>query len=146
LPLSNEYLFTRYCSWFFGGFIGIKVLFDVGLIMNSYKVLALIGDGIAKEIVPESIKVLRAVEEVLDFNLDIIGPFEFGAKYYADHDMKEGWDPEITRELLNEVDCWFKGPVGLPEYLGKLARAHLFYYTRAPILSIHKCTHIVKTT
>jgi 3-isopropylmalate dehydrogenase len=88
--------------------------------MTGYKVLALVGDGIAEEIVPEGIKVLRAVEEVFNLNLEIIGPYDFGAKYYAKHNMKEGWDPEITRELINEVDCWFKGPVGLPEYLGKL--------------------------
>ena len=39
--------------------------------------------------------------------------------------MKTGWDPEITPELLKEVDCWFKGPVGLPQWLGKLPGPYL---------------------
>jgi 3-isopropylmalate dehydrogenase len=93
--------------------------------MTSYKILALIGDGIAYEIVPEALKVLEAVEQVYGVDFDIIGPYEFGAKYYADHDMKQGWDTEITRDLLFEMDCWFKGPVGLPEFLGKLPGPYL---------------------
>lgn len=86
---------------------------------RSYKILALIGDGIANELIPEALKILDAVESTYSVDLDIIGPYEFGSKYYAKHDMKEGWDPEITRDILFETDCWFKGPVGLPEYLGK---------------------------
>jgi len=63
---------------------------------------------------------LRAAEEVYDIDLEILGPFGFGAKYYIRHGMKEGWDPEVTEELFYEVDGIFKGPVGLPEWVGKL--------------------------
>ncbi|HUS78015.1 MAG TPA: isocitrate/isopropylmalate family dehydrogenase [Patescibacteria group bacterium] len=63
---------------------------------------------------------LRAAEEVYDIDLEILGPFGFGAKYYIRHVMKEGWDPEVTEELFYEVDGIFKGPVGLPEWVGKL--------------------------
>jgi 3-isopropylmalate dehydrogenase len=84
-----------------------------------------VGDGIAGEIVPEAIKVLEATCERYGFNYELIGPFDFGAKYYVDHDMEAGWDPEITPELLKEVDCWFKGPVGLPQWLGKLPGPYL---------------------
>jgi len=63
--------------------------------MKSYKILALIGDGIAYEIVPEAVKLLAAVEQKHSLKLELIGPYEFGAKYYATHDMKQGWDPEI---------------------------------------------------
>jgi len=93
--------------------------------MTKYKILALIGDGIAYELVPEALKLLDTVEQVYNVDFETIGPYEFGAKYYADHDMKQGWDPAITRGLLFEVDCWFKGPVGLPEYLGKLPGPYL---------------------
>jgi 3-isopropylmalate dehydrogenase len=93
--------------------------------MSSYKILALYGDGIAYEIVPEGLKVIDAVEQVYGLDLEVIGPYEFGAQYYADHDMKQGWDPEITRDLLFDVDCWFKGPVGLPDYLLKLHGKYL---------------------
>jgi 3-isopropylmalate dehydrogenase len=92
---------------------------------RKYKILALVGDGIAKEIVPEALKVLEGSQEVYGFALEIIGPYEFGAKYYVDHGMESGWDPAITPDLLREVDCWFKGPVGLPEWLGKLPGPYL---------------------
>jgi 3-isopropylmalate dehydrogenase len=93
--------------------------------MRSYKILALYGDGIAYEIVPEALKLIEAIEQTYGINIEVLGPYEFGAKYYADHDMKHGWDPQITRDLLFEADCWFKGPVGLPEYLGKLPGPYL---------------------
>jgi len=92
---------------------------------RSYSVLALVGDGIAEEIVPEAIKVLEAAEEAYGLELELIGPYDFGAKYYADHDLRRGWDPVVTPDLLREVDCWFKGPVGLPEWLGKLPGPYL---------------------
>ena len=74
-----------------------------------YKILSLVGDGIAHEIVPEAIKVLEAAEEAFDMSLEILGPYEFGAKYWVDHDMKRGWDSSITEELIFEVDGIFKG-------------------------------------
>jgi len=92
---------------------------------RKYKVLALIGDGIAHEIVPEALKVLETVQEVNGFDAELIGPYGFGAQHYVDHNMKEGWDQAVTAELLHEVDCWFKGPVGLPQWLGKLPGAYL---------------------
>jgi 3-isopropylmalate dehydrogenase len=92
---------------------------------RKYKVLALVGDGIAHEIVPEALKVLEATQEAYNFDLEIIGPYEFGAQYYIEHDMEEGWDPAITPEILREADCWFKGPVGLPEWIGKFHGSYL---------------------
>ena len=58
-----------------------------------YKILALVGDGIAEEIVPEAIKVLQSAEEVYGFELEILGPYGFGAKYWIDHDMERSFDP-----------------------------------------------------
>ncbi|MDQ1279025.1 MAG: tartrate dehydrogenase/decarboxylase / D-malate dehydrogenase [Thermoproteota archaeon] len=81
---------------------------------RSYKILALIGDGIAEEIVTEAIKILRTSEETFGFNLEIIGPYPFGAKYWFDSGRKTAWHPEITRDLIYEADGIFKGPVGLP--------------------------------
>jgi 3-isopropylmalate dehydrogenase len=87
--------------------------------------LALIGDGIAEEIVPEAIKVLRSAEQTYGFDLEILGPYGFGAKYWVDHDMERGWDPAITEELIFEADGIFKGPVGLPEWVGRLPGPNL---------------------
>ncbi len=92
---------------------------------RRYKILALIGDGIAEEIVPEAVKVLKAVEETYGFDLEILGPYGFGAKYWVDHDMKRGWDPAITEEIIFEADGIFKGPVGLPEWVGRLPGPNL---------------------
>jgi len=92
---------------------------------RQYKILALIGDGIAEEIVPEAIRVLRAAEEAYGFDLEILGPYGFGAKYWVDHDMKSGWDPAIQEDLFFEVDGIFKGPVGLPDFIGKLPGPNL---------------------
>jgi len=82
---------------------------------RTYKILGLIGDGIAEEIVPEAVKILEAAEERFGFNLELIGPYPFGAKYYLDSGKKSSWHPEITRELIYEADGIFKGPVGLPD-------------------------------
>jgi 3-isopropylmalate dehydrogenase len=92
---------------------------------RKYTILALVGDGIAGEIVPEAVKALEATRDRYGFDYELIGPHEFGAQYYVDHDMDAGWDPAITPELLREVDCWFKGPVGLPQWLGKLPGPYL---------------------
>jgi 3-isopropylmalate dehydrogenase len=94
-------------------------------VARKYKILALIGDGIAEEIVPEAIKVLGAAEEAHGFDLEVLGPYSFGAKHWVDHDMKEGWDPSVTEELVFEADGIFKGPVGLPEWLGRLPGPNL---------------------
>jgi len=84
---------------------------------RKYKILGLIGDGIAEEIVPEAVRVLRASEEAYGLNLEVIGPHPFGAKYWLDSSRKASWHPEITRELIYDVDGIFKGPVGLPSLL-----------------------------
>jgi len=92
---------------------------------RGYTILGLVGDGIAGEIVPEAMKVLKAVEEKYGFSLEILGPYDFGAKYWVDHDMRQGWDPTITEGLFREVDAIFKGPVGLPDLLRKLPGPNL---------------------
>ena len=92
---------------------------------RSYKILALKGDGIAHEIVPEAIGILRAVEEAYGFDLEIMGPYDLGAQFWVDHDRKEVCDPAITEEMIFEADGIFKGPVGLPQYVGLMPRPYL---------------------
>ncbi len=82
--------------------------------VRKYRILGLIGDGIAEEIVPEGVKILRACEEAYNFDLEIFGPYPFGAQYWLDSGRKASWHPEITRELILAVDGIFKGPVGTP--------------------------------
>ena len=92
---------------------------------RKYKVLALIGDGIAEEIVPEALKILRGAEKTFDFNLEILGPYPLGARYWIEHDKKTVWDPAITEDIILEADGIFKGPVGLPEWVGLMPRPYL---------------------
>ena len=87
---------------------------------QKYKILGLLGDGIATEIIPEGLKVLEAVEEKCGFEIEIIGPYPVGAKYWIDHDMKQGWPEELTKKTFYEADAIFKGPTGLPDYVGRL--------------------------
>jgi 3-isopropylmalate dehydrogenase len=87
---------------------------------RRYKILGLLGDGIAGEIIPEGLKVLKAAEERYGFDLEILGPYPIGAKYWVDHDLKRGWPEELTKEMFLEADAIFKGPAGLPDLVGKL--------------------------
>jgi 3-isopropylmalate dehydrogenase len=87
---------------------------------QRYKILGLLGDGIANEIISEGLKVLKAIEERYGLDLEILGPYPVGAKYWVDHDLKRGWPEELTEELFYEADAIFKGPTGLPDLVGKL--------------------------
>ena len=92
---------------------------------QKYKILGLLGDGIADEIIPEGLNVLKAVEDKFGLDLEILGPYPVGAKYWVDHDLKRGWPEDLTEELFYEADAIFKGPTGLPGLVGKLPG----YYT-----------------
>jgi len=92
---------------------------------RKYKVLGLLGDGIASEIITEGLKVLKAAEGMYGFGLEVLGPYPVGAKYWVDHDLKRGWPEELTKEMFYEADAIFKGPTGLPDLVGKLPG----YYT-----------------
>ncbi len=87
---------------------------------QRYKILGLLGDGIAGEIITEGLKVLEVIEERYGLNLEILGPYPIGAKYWVDHDLRRGWPEELTEELFYEADAIFKGPAGLPDLVGKL--------------------------
>jgi 3-isopropylmalate dehydrogenase len=91
---------------------------------QRYKILGLLGDGIAGEIITEGLKVLEAIEDRYELDLEILGPYPVGAKYWVDHDLKRGWPEELTEELFYEADAIFKGPTGLPDLVGKLPGAY----------------------
>ena len=87
---------------------------------QRYKILGLLGDGIAGEIITEGLKVLEAIEDRYGLDLEILGPYPVGARYWVDHDLKRGWPEELTAGLFYEADAIFKGPTGLPDLVGKL--------------------------
>nr|WP_107912542.1 tartrate dehydrogenase [Streptomyces chartreusis] len=79
---------------------------------QSYRIAAIPGDGIGREVVPEGLRCLQSAAEVHGFALDVT-EFEFAsADYWARHGTML---PEDWRDVLGGFDAIFFGAVGLPE-------------------------------
>lgn len=79
--------------------------------MKNYKIAAVNGDGIGKEIVPAGMELLAAVAEKHDFGITA-DTYHFGAGHYLDHGC---FLPEDGLETMKGYDAIFFGAVGLPE-------------------------------
>lgn len=83
---------------------------------RKYKIAAVPGDGIGREVVPEAVKAVKAVEEVvpsLEFEfIDVEG----GAMYWLETGKKEEWPPEAYL-TCKESDAILFGAIGMPEGL-----------------------------
>lgn len=79
--------------------------------MNHYRIAVINGDGIGHEIVPSSMRVLKALSTRFGFVLETTS-FPFGAGYYlqSGHFM-----PDAGLEQLKKFDAIFFGAVGLPQ-------------------------------
>jgi tartrate dehydrogenase/decarboxylase/D-malate dehydrogenase len=80
--------------------------------MNSYRIAAVPGDGIGKEVIAAGVEVLRALSErdggfKLDFET-----FDWGSDYYKKHGIMM---PENGRETLKPFDAIYFGAVGAPD-------------------------------
>lgn len=77
-----------------------------------YKVAALAGDGIGKEVMPEGLKILNTVKE--KFNLPIeIDIFDWAScDYYVEHQKMM---PDDWFEKLKDYDAIYFGAVGWPD-------------------------------
>ncbi|MFE7441946.1 tartrate dehydrogenase [Streptomyces chartreusis] len=79
---------------------------------QSYRIAAIPGDGIGREVVPEGLRCLQSAAEVHGFALDVT-EFDFAsADYWARHGTML---PEDWRDVLGGFDAIFFGAVGLPE-------------------------------
>src|SRR6478735_6740639 len=79
---------------------------------RTYRIAAIPGDGIGKEVVPEGVKALRAAADAFGFTLDIVD-FDFAsADYYLEHGTML---PDDWFETLRPFDAIFFGAVGWPE-------------------------------
>src|SRR5215210_3389598 len=80
--------------------------------MNSYRIAAVPGDGIGKEVIAAGVEVLR---ELADrdggFKLDFES-FDWGSDYYKKHGIMM---PEDGRESLKKFDAIYFGAVGAPD-------------------------------
>ncbi|MFE3263616.1 tartrate dehydrogenase [Streptomyces sp. NPDC059215] len=79
---------------------------------KRYRIAAVPGDGIGREVVPEGLRCLRAAAEAYGFVLDVM-EFDFAsAEYWVRHGemMPKDW-----RSVLGGFDAIFFGAVGWPE-------------------------------
>jgi tartrate dehydrogenase/decarboxylase / D-malate dehydrogenase len=80
--------------------------------MNSYRIAAVPGDGIGKEVIAAGVEVLRALAaRDGGFKLDF-ETFDWGSDYYKKHGIMM---PENGRETLKPFDAIYFGAVGAPD-------------------------------
>ena len=80
--------------------------------MNSYRIAAVPGDGIGKEVIAAGVEVLRALaDRDGGFKLDF-ETFDWGSDYYKKHGIMM---PENGRETLKPFDAIYFGAVGAPD-------------------------------
>ncbi|MHC3472581.1 tartrate dehydrogenase [Streptomyces sp. 7R007] len=79
---------------------------------RRYRIAAIPGDGIGREVLPEGLRCLRAASEVHGFALDVT-EFDFAS---ADYWLRHGaMLPDDWRDSLGSFDAIFFGAVGWPE-------------------------------
>ena len=87
---------------------------------RTYKISVLPGDGIGREVVPQAVRVLQVVEELVGgFNVEL-HEFECGGEYYV-HQGRE-WSNEAEEFTKNEADAILLGAVGASDDAGKSVR------------------------
>ena len=80
--------------------------------MNSYRIAAVPGDGIGKEVIAAGVEVLQALaDRDGGFKLDFES-FDWGSDYYKKHGIMM---PEDGRESLKKFDAIYFGAVGAPD-------------------------------
>jgi tartrate dehydrogenase/decarboxylase/D-malate dehydrogenase len=80
--------------------------------VNTYKIAAIPGDGIGKEVIAAGVEVLQALaNRDGGFRLDF-ETFDWGSDYYKAHGIMM---PEDGREVLKAFDAIYFGAVGAPD-------------------------------
>ena len=80
--------------------------------MKSYRIAAVPGDGIGKEVIAAGVEVLQALaNRDGGFHLDF-ETFDWGSDYYKQHGIMM---PENGRETLKPFDAIYFGAVGAPD-------------------------------
>ena len=78
-------------------------------LVKKYCIVVLPGDGIGREVIPEAVKVLKAVEEQVDLYFDFV-EFPCGGEYYLKTGLE--WPEEAWHACKNESDAILFGAVG----------------------------------
>lgn len=79
---------------------------------DPFRIAAIPGDGIGKEVLPEGLKVLQAIEAVADIRFEITDIAWASADYYADNGRMM---PADWRQQVESHDALYLGAVGWPE-------------------------------
>ncbi|NVM29059.1 MAG: isocitrate/isopropylmalate dehydrogenase family protein [Candidatus Helarchaeota archaeon] len=75
------------------------------------KIVVLPGDGIGIEVTAEAVKVLKAVEEKISEDFELI-EFPCGGQYWLKTGKKEEWPAEAYSTCKNEADAILLGAIG----------------------------------
>ncbi|TFH04089.1 MAG: isocitrate/isopropylmalate dehydrogenase family protein, partial [Candidatus Thorarchaeota archaeon] len=87
---------------------------------RTYKISVLPGDGIGREVIPQAVRVLCEVEELVGgFNIEL-HEFECGGEYYIRAGRE--WSNEAEEFTKNEADAILLGAVGASDDAGKSVR------------------------
>ena len=78
--------------------------------MSTYHIATIPGDGIGKEVIPESVKVLESVADKCGFSLNF-KYYDYSCEHYKIHGKMM---PEDGLEKLRDCDGIFLGAVGYP--------------------------------
>ncbi len=76
--------------------------------MSSYRIAIIPGDGVGNEVASEAIKILKAVANKREFNIETEN-FDWGCDYYLRNGMMM---PDDALKILNEFDAIFLGCIG----------------------------------
>ena len=79
---------------------------------KTYRIAAIPGDGIGKEVLPEGIRVLQAAAQRWDLSLSFEQMEWASCEYYAHHGKMM---PDDWREQLQGFDAIYFGAVGWPD-------------------------------
>jgi tartrate dehydrogenase/decarboxylase / D-malate dehydrogenase len=79
---------------------------------RSYRIAAIAGDGIGREVLPEGLRALRAAADRFGFAVDVELHDFASCEYYAQHGRMM---PEDWRDRLGDCDAILFGAVGWPD-------------------------------
>ncbi|TFG03920.1 isocitrate/isopropylmalate dehydrogenase family protein [Candidatus Thorarchaeota archaeon] len=78
--------------------------------VREHTIAVLPGDGIAREVIPEAVRVLESIQDVQDERYLKFKEFECGGEYYAETGRE--WSQEAERFAKEEADAILFGAVG----------------------------------
>ena len=87
---------------------------------RTYKISVLPGDGIGRDVIPQALKVLEAVEERLGGFTTEFHEFECGGEYYAK--KRREWSEDAELFTKQEADAILLGAIGANDKTGQSIR------------------------